>query len=291
MKDTRPALAKVNCSSSSNAASSAAAASGDSPDVAAAPFDIENEEYREQFQRALRVSSAASSSSSNNKTSRPHGSPLAASKQVKKRMKTTIADLPPEPHPNDLRRIQEEELLVATLERSRQEHQQDQRGGGGTNLPPAVAANGLDPDLYLPPEALSEEAQLRLAIERSKGDVTPKASSSISPPPPPFPSLTPPAAVASAATSASASAAPSSPRTNGYSKAAKTTTFGTSCGYVDRRTIKEPPDGGLEANRKGERRPIVVDGCNVGFQFARNSGFSAQGLQIVYQYFVDRGWR
>ena len=41
--------------------------------------------------------------------------------------------------------------------------------------------------------------------------------------------------------------------------------------------------------RKGERRPIVVDGCNVGFQYGKNKVFRAKGLQVVYHYFMSKG--
>ena len=43
-------------------------------------------------------------------------------------------------------------------------------------------------------------------------------------------------------------------------------------------------------SRKGQYRPIVIDGCNIGFQYARNDRFSAEGLRITYTYFHKMGY-
>ena len=40
----------------------------------------------------------------------------------------------------------------------------------------------------------------------------------------------------------------------------------------------------------GSHRPIVIDGMNLGFAHGNDQKFSAQGLQIAYQFFIDRGW-
>jgi len=38
----------------------------------------------------------------------------------------------------------------------------------------------------------------------------------------------------------------------------------------------------------GVFRPIIVDGCNVSYQHGKNDRFSAKGMKIVYDYFVER---
>lgn len=40
---------------------------------------------------------------------------------------------------------------------------------------------------------------------------------------------------------------------------------------------------------KGQLRPIVVDGNNVGFAHGNHQSFSARGLQICLEYFIERG--
>ena len=206
------------------------------------------EDYQEQFQRTLKSCNKAS----------PAQSP-SGGKQVKKRAK--FNGLPTETHPHDLRRIQESEELSLAMERSKQDHLK-QRGGGGTSLP---AMGG--PIL---PEALSEEAQLQLAIELSKGEVSAENGA--------IPVIT----------------IPDTPPAlqNGYSRAArsspppKSLSFGSSCSRAPLRTVpnskpKQP---------KGTRRHIVMDGCNVGFEYGRHSTFNAKGLKLVHQYFIDKGW-
>ena len=37
-------------------------------------------------------------------------------------------------------------------------------------------------------------------------------------------------------------------------------------------------------------RPVVIDGCNVGFCHGKNQHFSAQGIRIIYDYFKDLGY-
>ena len=36
-----------------------------------------------------------------------------------------------------------------------------------------------------------------------------------------------------------------------------------------------------------QRRPIIIDGCNVAYQHGLNDRYSAKGLKLVYQYLVD----
>ena len=44
------------------------------------------------------------------------------------------------------------------------------------------------------------------------------------------------------------------------------------------------------ASKRGKYRPVVIDGCNVGFLHGRNQKFSAQGLWIIYDYFINKGY-
>merc|ERR1712038_827583 len=43
-------------------------------------------------------------------------------------------------------------------------------------------------------------------------------------------------------------------------------------------------------NRKGQFRPVIIDGCNVGYQYGRNDDFDAEGLIIAYKYFKNLGY-
>ena len=43
-------------------------------------------------------------------------------------------------------------------------------------------------------------------------------------------------------------------------------------------------------NKKGKYRPVVIDGCNVGFLHGKNQKFSAKGLIIIYEYFINKGY-
>ena len=52
-------------------------------------------------------------------------------------------------------------------------------------------------------------------------------------------------------------------------------------------TRRNNPGGGI---KRGKYRPVVVDGCNVGFLHGRNQKFSAQGLIIIYEYFINKGY-
>lgn len=45
-----------------------------------------------------------------------------------------------------------------------------------------------------------------------------------------------------------------------------------------------------QRSRKGQNRPIVIDGCNVAWQYGRNDVFDAKGLQITYNHFKDLGY-
>jgi len=45
-----------------------------------------------------------------------------------------------------------------------------------------------------------------------------------------------------------------------------------------------------ELGKKGQRRPIVIDGCNVAYHHGRHDMFSAQGLKVMYDEFVRKGW-
>ena len=51
----------------------------------------------------------------------------------------------------------------------------------------------------------------------------------------------------------------------------------------------------LESFKKNERvnkfRPVIIDGCNIGFHYGQvNDNFSAEGLQIAYEYFKEIGY-
>ena len=71
-------------------------------------------------------------------------------------------------------------------------------------------------------------------------------------------------------------------------------------GYSEVAAAKPPPPNAAplarahprpyKRNQKGQFRPIVVDGCNVGFAYARNDRFDAEGLRITYEYFVNKGY-
>ena len=69
----------------------------------------------------------------------------------------------------------------------------------------------------------------------------------------------------------------------------KPITFGSSTASTSRMPVAVRPDTSTAGHRKGQRRPIVVDGCNVGYQYGRNDQFHAKGLQIVYEYFSNKG--
>lgn len=43
-------------------------------------------------------------------------------------------------------------------------------------------------------------------------------------------------------------------------------------------------------SRKGKFRPVVIDGCNVGWAFTNNVRFSAEGLKEVYECFKRKGY-
>jgi len=44
-------------------------------------------------------------------------------------------------------------------------------------------------------------------------------------------------------------------------------------------------------SNRGQRRTIVIDGCNVAYSHGRHDMFSAQGLKIVYDEFIQKGWQ
>ena len=44
-------------------------------------------------------------------------------------------------------------------------------------------------------------------------------------------------------------------------------------------------------SRKGTFRPVVIDGCNVAFNYGRNEQFQARGLIICYEYFKAKGFK
>ena len=94
----------------------------------------EAEDYNKRFQEALRLSrildpedyACTSNASASGGSGPGHG---------KRNKQSRLSDLPPGDHPNDLRRIQEDQEFEAALEESRKEEML-RRGGGGTNLPP-----------------------------------------------------------------------------------------------------------------------------------------------------------
>ena len=59
-----------------------------------------------------------------------------------------------------------------------------------------------------------------------------------------------------------------------------------SCPEFGRSTITHSENGYIII---AQTRPIVVDGSSVAFAHGKQT-FSAKGLQIVYKYFIDRGW-
>merc|ERR1719412_116553 len=46
-----------------------------------------------------------------------------------------------------------------------------------------------------------------------------------------------------------------------------------------------------EVGVKSQKRPIVIDGCNVAYHHGRHDMFSAQGLKVMYDEFISRGWQ
>ena len=60
----------------------------------------------------------------------------------------------------------------------------------------------------------------------------------------------------------------------------------TTSNRIDRTTIRPEPKA---VGKKGQRRPIIVDGSNVAFQYGRNETFRAQGIRLVYDYFFNKG--
>lgn len=236
------------------------------------------EAYNKRFQEALRVSrvneggeenagaGGSNSSASAHSTGPGHG---------KRNRRSRLSDFPEETHPNDLRRIQEDQEFEKALEESKKEEML-RRGGGGTNLPP---------DNMLPFEALSEEAQLQLALELSKKDVSPLSSGTGSPGLPKSGSETPPALQRSRPVPPDRG----SPGPYAAALQQRPIAFGSSTASSSNRMTTVRPDTS-SVGRKGQRRPIVIDGCNVGYQYGRNDQFNAKGLQIVYEYFSNKGW-
>ena len=46
-----------------------------------------------------------------------------------------------------------------------------------------------------------------------------------------------------------------------------------------------------KTQKGGKFRPVIIDGCNVGFAYGRKDDkFSAKGLQIAYNYFKKTGY-
>lgn len=58
--------------------------------------------------------------------------------------------------------------------------------------------------------------------------------------------------------------------------------------YADPLKVFEARGAGAKSCPGTRRRPIIVDGCNVAFQHGKNDRYSAKGLLLVYQYFVNR---
>ena len=50
------------------------------------------------------------------------------------------------------------------------------------------------------------------------------------------------------------------------------------------------PSRGYKRSRKGTFRPVVIDGCNVAFNYGRNEQFDAKGLLRCYEYFQKKGF-
>ena len=93
----------------------------------------EAEDYNKRFQDALRLSRILDPE--DNSTPNASASGGSGPGYGKRNKQSRLSDLPPGDHPNDLRRIQEDQEFEAALEESRKEEML-RRGGGGTNLPP-----------------------------------------------------------------------------------------------------------------------------------------------------------
>ena len=139
---------------------------------------------------------------------------------------------------------------------------------------PTTMASRVAASVQKQPEFFNEdlyEAQLREAINASLKDV--KASDSAS------------------AAHRSMSLSPTPAASNGFRAAASMpprpkltyTTTSTTTSSAAARSYKR--------SRKGTFRPVVIDGCNVAFNYGRNEQFQARGLIICYEYFKAKGFK
>jgi len=254
------------------------------------------EDYEKQFQQTLQLSRTEQASANRNGgpgSSPGHGKHRKRSRLVESSLGAGASGHRAETGPNDLRRIQEDQELFEAINQSKKEEElRRMRGGGGTNVPL---------DNQIPVEVLDEEAQLQLAIELSKKNVSPFNSGASTPGVCDVPETPPalqrpvssgPVRGGGASTNAVVDRGRSSPFRDAVAAAPPTTIkFGsstTSTSTMASRQVVKPDTAGV--GRKGERRPIVVDGCNVGFQHGKNKVFRAKGLQIVFDYFISKGW-
>jgi len=72
--------------------------------------------------------------------------------------------------------------------------------------------------------------------------------------------------------------------TNTYTKVLQTS--GHSSSFTNRSITNKK-----DLSKKSQRRPIVIDGCNVAYHHGRHDMFSAQGLKVVYDEFISKGWQ
>lgn len=81
----------------------------------------------------------------------------------------------------------------------------------------------------------------------------------------------------------------SPPPMNGFSRVARSGSQGTTQ-VVKRTPMIKPRTYTYKPSKKGKYRPIIIDGCNVGFAYGRNEAFVAKGLEIAYNYFKEKGY-
>jgi len=75
---------------------------------------------------------------------------------------------------------------------------------------------------------------------------------------------------------------------NGYSKVTATLNQGRS--MTPPNLQRKTPSLPYKQSRKGKFRPVVIDGSNIGWLYANNDRFSAEGIKAAYDCFIRKGY-
>jgi len=139
---------------------------------------------------------------------------------------------------------------------------------------PTTMASRVAASVQKQPEFFNEdlyEAQLREAINASLKDVKASGGESIA--------------------HRSMSLSPTPAASNGFRRAAAAGASMAPRPQLTYTTSSSAAARSYKRSRKGTFRPVVIDGCNVAFNYGRNEQFQARGLIICYEYFKAKGFK